>query len=189
MIPALVTHVKIDPPDNRLKTGSEADFTGIICVQDNVPPCVQHVYMPDLRSYPGPCGGLALDTRPSTESANVETANHTAARIRKVWDTVSRKGDSIANRPHRRPAIVFRPSEVEVVPASMFRRLAALLPFPGAASAPALSYGDRKKDGPGEAAPVRAPPRQGPMFSTAANSHHGPSSPSDQRIRRYPKKR
>ena len=50
-------------------------------------------------------------------AAKVDTANFNAARIWKVYGTVSRKGDSTKDRPHRRSAIVARPFEPEVVPA------------------------------------------------------------------------
>ncbi len=70
----------------------------------------------------------ALDERFSTESAKVDTANFNAARIWKCYGTVSRKGDSTADRPHRRSAIVSRPDEPEAVSADRLRALIAESP-------------------------------------------------------------
>jgi len=82
----------------------------------------------------------ALDARFSNEEAKVDTANHNAARIWKCYGTVGRKGDSTKDRPHRRSAFVSRPSEPEVVPASLLRALAGSLPAPEPpAPAPAAS--------------------------------------------------
>ncbi|MEN6342331.1 MAG: hypothetical protein ABFC89_07190, partial [Methanospirillum sp.] len=67
----------------------------------------------------------ALDERFSTESAKVDTSNFNAARIWKLYGTVSRKGDSTSDRPHRRSAIVAAPDEPATVPAERLRALAA----------------------------------------------------------------
>ncbi len=71
----------------------------------------------------------ALDARFSTAAAKVDTANHNAARIWKLYGTVSRKGDSTADRPHRRSAVLEAPRPA-VVPADLLRALAS--PAPGA---------------------------------------------------------
>jgi hypothetical protein len=65
----------------------------------------------------------ALDTRFSTESAKVDTANFNAARIWKCYGTVSRKGDSTTDRPHRRSAILSKPNGVEVASLDLLRAL------------------------------------------------------------------
>jgi hypothetical protein len=65
----------------------------------------------------------ALDARFSTASAKVDTANFNAARIWKCYGTLSRKGDSTADRPHRRSSIVAKPFEVEVVTIEQLRAL------------------------------------------------------------------
>jgi hypothetical protein len=67
----------------------------------------------------------ALDARFSTGAAKVDTANHNAARIWKVYGTVSRKGDPVPDRPHRRSAVLAAPEPLEVVPAGFLRALAA----------------------------------------------------------------
>ncbi len=65
----------------------------------------------------------ALDTRFSTEFAKVDTANFNAARIWKCYGTVSRKGDSTTDRPHRRSAILSKSNWVEVVSLGLLRAL------------------------------------------------------------------
>ncbi len=79
----------------------------------------------------------ALDERFSTESAKVDCANYNAARIWKLYGTVSRKGDSTTDRPHRRSAIVSMPDRSEVVPADRLRALIAQSP-----TAPDRRFGD-----------------------------------------------
>jgi hypothetical protein len=66
------------------------------------------------------------------KKSTVDTANHNAARIWKLYGTMSRKGDNTADRPHRRSRILEAPEEVEVVPAALLARLAGCLPsLPG----------------------------------------------------------
>ncbi len=77
----------------------------------------------------------ALDARFSNEGAKVDTANHNAARIWKCYGTVSRKGDSVRDRPHRRSAVVSCPEVFGVVPADRLRALAGDLP-PAPAAGP-----------------------------------------------------
>ncbi len=72
----------------------------------------------------------ALDARFSTAEALVDTANFNAARIWKCYGTVSRKGDSTKDRPHRRSAFVSKPYEPAVVTAELLRALAASVPAP-----------------------------------------------------------
>ncbi len=69
-----------------------------------------------------------LDALFSNETITVDTANHNAARIWKLYGTMSRKGDSTPERPHRRARILESPPEMNVVPLELLRHLAGLLP-------------------------------------------------------------
>ena len=77
----------------------------------------------------------ALDTGFSNETVSVDIANANAARIWKLYGTVSRKGDSTADRPHRRAGIIARPAVLEPVPAERLRALAGGSPTPQPAQA------------------------------------------------------
>ncbi|RXE56042.1 hypothetical protein ABH15_07555 [Methanoculleus taiwanensis] len=69
-----------------------------------------------------------LDALFSNEQVTVDTANHNAARIWKLYGTVSRKGDNTAERPHRRAKLLAVPDEIAVVPVERLTHLAGLLP-------------------------------------------------------------
>ncbi len=58
----------------------------------------------------------------------VDTANHNAARIWKLYGTMSRKGDNTPNRPHRRSRLISVPAEVRVVGREVLEGLATALP-------------------------------------------------------------
>ncbi len=74
-------------------------------------------------------GALAtLDALFSTAAVRVDTANYNAARIWKLYGTVSRKGDSTPDRPHRRSKILSVPAEMAVVSRERLEHLAGLLP-------------------------------------------------------------
>ena len=60
--------------------------------------------------------------------AQVDTANFNAARIWKLYGTMSRKGDSTADRPHRRAAIIEAPGTSGIVGRDTLSRLAGVLP-------------------------------------------------------------
>ena len=77
-----------------------------------------------------------LDLQFSSDVAKVDTANFNAARIWKCYGTVSRKGDSTKERPHNRSAIITRPYETEVVPASLLRALSTFATPPEPPSSP-----------------------------------------------------
>ena len=62
------------------------------------------------------------------DRTTVDTANHNAARIWKLYGTMSRKGDNTTDRPHRRSRIISVPEEVEVVGREVLEGLAAALP-------------------------------------------------------------
>ena len=59
---------------------------------------------------------------------NVDTANFNAARIWKLYGTVSRKGDNTPERPYRRSRILSAPDELKVVTVEQLRDLVARLP-------------------------------------------------------------
>lgn len=69
-----------------------------------------------------------LDALFSNETVTVDTANHNAARIWKLYGTMSRKGDNTPERPHRRARVLSLPSGISVVPLERLRHLAGLLP-------------------------------------------------------------
>jgi len=76
---------------------------------------------------------VTLDTLLSDERVTVDTANFNAARIWKLYGTMSRKGDSTPERPHRRSRIISTPAELKVATADQLRDLAARLPTETAA--------------------------------------------------------
>ena len=69
-----------------------------------------------------------LDALFSNDVITVDTANYNAARIWKLYGTLSRKGDSTPERPHRRAKILSIPPEMEIVPLERLQHLAGLLP-------------------------------------------------------------
>ncbi len=71
---------------------------------------------------------VTLDALFSNETITVDTANYNAARIWKLYGTLSRKGDSTQERPHRRAKILSVPPEIGVVPLERLQHLAELLP-------------------------------------------------------------
>ena len=74
-------------------------------------------------------GALAtLDALFSNDVITVDTANYNAARIWKLYGTMSRKGDSTPERPHRRAKILAAPPEMKVVPLERLQHLAELFP-------------------------------------------------------------
>ena len=69
-----------------------------------------------------------LDALFSNEAVTVDTANHNAARIWKLYGTLSRKGDNTPERPHRRARLLAVPDDVRMVPREYLQHLAGLLP-------------------------------------------------------------
>jgi hypothetical protein len=69
-----------------------------------------------------------LDALFSDERVTVDTANFNAARIWKLYGTVSRKGDNTPERPHRRSRILSAPEEPVIATIDQLRDLAARLP-------------------------------------------------------------
>jgi hypothetical protein len=76
---------------------------------------------------------MTLDALFSDERVTVDTANFNAARIWKLYGTVSRKGDNTPERPHRRSRILSAPDELSVATVDQLRDLAARLPTETAA--------------------------------------------------------
>jgi len=72
----------------------------------------------------------ALDLRFSDEVVSVDTAVFNASRIWKLYGSITGKGDSTADRPHRQAKLLNVPDHVEVVPADKLRALAAMAPQP-----------------------------------------------------------
>ncbi len=62
------------------------------------------------------------------EESKVDTTVYNASRIWKLYGTVSRKGDSIPSRPHRRSKIISKPAEIKVVDVSLLEKLADIVP-------------------------------------------------------------
>jgi hypothetical protein len=62
-----------------------------------------------------------LDALFSDERVSVDTANFNAARIWKLYGTVSRKGDNTPERPHRRSRIISTPDLLQVVTVEQLR--------------------------------------------------------------------
>ena len=69
-----------------------------------------------------------LDALFSNEAVTVDTANHNAARIWKLYGTTSRKGDNTPERPHRRAKVLSAPSDAAIVPPERLQQIAGLLP-------------------------------------------------------------
>ncbi len=69
-----------------------------------------------------------LDSIFSDACCSVDCANHNAARIWKLYGTVSRKGDHTPVRPHRRAHLLDVPKTVETVSPALLRDLAGALP-------------------------------------------------------------
>jgi hypothetical protein len=69
-----------------------------------------------------------LDAFFSDDRVTVDTANFNAARIWKLYGTISRKGDNTPERPYRRSRILSAPEELSVATVDQLRDLAARLP-------------------------------------------------------------
>lgn len=69
-----------------------------------------------------------LDLRFSDSRCKVDTANFNASRIWKVYGTVSRKGDHLPERPHRRSRIISVPDGAGMVTREQLSSLIALYP-------------------------------------------------------------
>jgi len=74
----------------------------------------------------------ALDVLFSDDTCTVDTANHNAARIWKLYGTTSRKGDHTPDRPHRKAKVLAVPEPPGIVSPDLLEALAASLPAPQA---------------------------------------------------------
>ncbi|PWR71404.1 hypothetical protein [Methanospirillum lacunae] len=72
-----------------------------------------------------------LDFKFSTSTCRIDTANFNAGRIWKVYGTYARKGDNIAERPHRRSRIITVPAQLSFVTLDQMQSLADILPHAG----------------------------------------------------------
>ncbi len=70
----------------------------------------------------------ALDLRLSDSQVKVDLTTFNAARIFKLYGTLSRKGDDIPNRPHRLAKLLQIPAEIEVANPSTLNKIAAIAP-------------------------------------------------------------
>ena len=61
-------------------------------------------------------------------TSSIDTANHNAARIWKLYGTMSRKGDHTTDRPHRRSQLLSVPEPVSIVSYTLLEALARTLP-------------------------------------------------------------
>ncbi len=91
------------------------------------------LYMIDLDNTPeardlvkGVLG--TLDILFSDVVCQVDTANFNAARVWKLYGTISRKGDNTESRPHREAAILSVPDKIQTVHDDMLTHLAGMLP-------------------------------------------------------------
>ena len=82
-----------------------------------------------------------LDALFSDERVSVDTANFNAARIWKLYGTVSRKGDNTPERPHRRSRIISAPDLLQVVTVEQLSELASRLPTEQHAQQPPATKG------------------------------------------------
>jgi hypothetical protein len=82
--------------------------------------------------------------------ADIDSVNHNAARIWKLYGTLSRKGDNTAERPHRRAVVLDAPDEMITVTRDQLLRLTAALPTPPRALPSPTAQGSRTGAKPGK---------------------------------------
>ena len=70
-------------------------------------------------------GQFFTDTR-----SDIDLTVYNASRIWKFYGTVSRKGDNVPDRPHRRSAVISCPEDIQTVPESELMHLASLYSAP-----------------------------------------------------------
>jgi len=66
----------------------------------------------------------------SDEKSGVDTSVAKAAQLWKLYGTMAKKGDSVADRPHRRSQILSSPDNPEIVSRELLIQIASLLPAP-----------------------------------------------------------
>jgi hypothetical protein len=72
----------------------------------------------------------ALDSLFTDEAVAIDRTTYNAARISKVYGSISRKGDSTADRPHRLSRILETPTTPQIVTPEQLDEVANLLPRP-----------------------------------------------------------
>lgn len=75
---------------------------------------------------------VALDHLFTDERVKVDLVTHNAARIWKLYGTVSRKGDDTPERPHRMAKLLEVPDEIKAVERPVLESLASIVPEPKA---------------------------------------------------------
>lgn len=70
----------------------------------------------------------ALDFQFSDEKVQVDVGTYNAARLIRLYGTVSRKGDSLPERPHRRTKIIYKPKTIQSVSLEQLEALAIMNP-------------------------------------------------------------
>jgi hypothetical protein len=73
---------------------------------------------------------VALDHLFTDERVKVDLVTHNAARIWKLYGTISRKGDDIPERPHRVSRILEVPEVLACIPRALLESLASIVPEP-----------------------------------------------------------
>jgi len=88
----------------------------------------------------------ALDVMFSDKVCTVDTANHNAARIWKLYGTTSRKGDNTRDRPYRTGKILVAPDHIGIVGRDLLEKLATSLPVPEQPAQKSTSHCGQKID-------------------------------------------
>jgi len=70
----------------------------------------------------------ALDFQFSDDSVCVDVSTYNSARISKLYGTLTAKGDSTPERPHRVARLIKVPPQLSVVPKDILEKLAAMVP-------------------------------------------------------------
>ncbi|MFA5296305.1 MAG: hypothetical protein WC382_12435 [Methanoregulaceae archaeon] len=78
------------------------------------------------------------------DRTTIDPANHNAARIWKLYGTVTRKGDTTGDRPHRRSRILPARGEVTMVSRQLLEQLAAAFPATPPDPAPPRARGAQR---------------------------------------------
>lgn len=88
----------------------------------------------------------ALAIRFSDDVVNIDESTSNPARICKLYGTLTRKGDSLPDRPHRRARIIAEPVRVQTVPIAALESLAAEAVAEHRQTADKRAWDDRRTD-------------------------------------------
>jgi hypothetical protein len=80
-----------------------------------------------------------------TAQVKIDTTVHNPARISKLYGTLARKGDDIAERPHRLTRVLTIPTKFEPVPRELLEELASTIPQAGQATTQAVTPFDLER--------------------------------------------